>query len=355
MALARARICRDSRTPLRCRHGGVRDRYDDAAGASCSGWRRRSRRPRRCRRRPARRHTIGTDSRGRHFREGLVAGHSPWVVLAIGAGLVLQSFRTMAPSSPGFAAGRRGDHGVVTLGQGFADRAGARAFHATLVARLRAVPGVAGAGAISCCRYRAEAAPAVTRTTKRRHATGNGHRRWTAHHPRLFPGDRRHVRGRPGFQRRRRAHRQAGDRDRRHPGRARVWQSAAAIGCTLLLERERNAGKPLSSDRRGPAHSLPRLAAADAAADLHLAGLFTQFSVAVRAAGEAQPHSRSLSRRRSKASVRGRRCRTFACSQTIVEEALGPMLLAAALMTSFGVVALLLAAVGVYGAFSPTT
>ena len=84
---------------------------------------------------------------------------------------------------------------------------------------------------------------------------------------------------------------------------------------------------------------------------IYQAGVFTQFSVAVRT--ERRRHVDGATVENAIASFRpGTAVQDVRLLADIVEDALGPTLLAAALMTAFGVVALLLAAVGVYGAFS---
>ena len=118
--------------------------------------------------------TIGTHGRGRHFREGLVVAQiALGLVLAIGAGLVVQSFRTLASSSPGFNADGVVTMRVATPGQAFADRAALVSFHETLAERIRAVPGVSHAGAISLLPLSGQGHCSHTRSMKRRLATGN--------------------------------------------------------------------------------------------------------------------------------------------------------------------------------------
>jgi putative ABC transport system permease protein len=94
---------------------------------------------------------VGSAStRQRRLHDLLVAGQVALsLVLIVGAGLLVRSFGAMATARPGFDP-----DGVVTLDVSvprgtFKDAEGARAFHAQLLARVRAVPGVERAAAAS--------------------------------------------------------------------------------------------------------------------------------------------------------------------------------------------------------------
>jgi putative ABC transport system permease protein len=94
---------------------------------------------------------VGSASaRQRRLHDLLVAGQVALsLVLVVGAGLLVRSFDAMASARPGFDP-----DGVVALDVSvprgtFKDADGARAFHADLMARVRAVPGVRHAGAAS--------------------------------------------------------------------------------------------------------------------------------------------------------------------------------------------------------------
>ena len=126
--------------------------------------------------------------------------------------------------------------------------------------------------------------------------------------------------------------------------------SEAAIGRTLQLERERTPESQfevIGVVRHIRYHDLRR----PLLPQIYQAGLFTQFSVAARASGNAALVARTVET--AIATFRpGTAVQDVRLLADVVKEALGPTLLAAALMTTFGVVALLLAAVGVYGVFS---
>jgi parallel beta-helix repeat protein len=92
-----------------------------------------------------------TDARRRNrFRQALIAGEVALaLVLLSGAGLLIRSFTILADQDPGYATA-----GVLTTrltlpSERYADDASRRDFYASLVSRLVAVPGVAGAGAVS--------------------------------------------------------------------------------------------------------------------------------------------------------------------------------------------------------------
>jgi putative ABC transport system permease protein len=294
--------------------------------------------------------TIGTHARGRHFREGLVVAQlALGLVLAIGAGLVVQSFRTLASSHPGFNADGVVTMRVATPGQGFANPAAFVSFHETLAERIRAVPGVAGVGAISLLPLSGQG---PLQPFAYDEETALNWESVTADGLRITPGYL------PAIGATFVAGRDFSDDDVRTGRRAiddtlaarAFGSSAAAIGQTLQMERERtpaSLSEVIGVVRHIRYHDLRR----PMLPQIYQAGLFTQFSVAVRASGDAASLAPTVER--AIESFRpGTAVQDVRLLSDIVEEALGPTLLAAALMTTFGVVALLLAAVGVYGAFS---
>ncbi len=296
--------------------------------------------------------TIGTHARGRHFREGLVVAQlALGLVLAIGAGLVVQSFRTLASSDPGFTADRVMTMRVATPGQGFANPAAFVSFHEALAERIRAVPGVAGAGAISLLPLSGQGPLqpyAYDEETARNweSATADGLRITPGYLPAIGAT---FVAGRDFVDDDVRTGRHAIVIDDSLAARA-FGSSEAAIGKTLQLERERTPDglfEVIGVVRHIRYHDLRR----PMLPQIYQAGLFTQFSVAVRATGDAASLAPAV-----EAAIEsfrpGTAVQDIRLLSDIVEEALGPTLLAAALMTMFGLVALLLAAVGVYGAFS---
>lgn len=296
--------------------------------------------------------TIGTHARGRHFREGLVVAQlALGLMLAIGAGLVVQSFRTLASSNPGFAADGVLTMRVATPGQGFANRAAFTSFHETLAERIRALPGVAGVGAISLLPLSGQGPLqpfAYDEETARNWESA------TADGLRITPGylsaiGATFVAGRDFVDDDVRSGRRTIVIDDTLAQRA-FGSSEAAIGQMLQMGRERTAdtlSEVIGVVRHIRYHDLRR----PMLPQIYEAGLFAQFSMAVRASGDAASLAQTVEN--AIESVRpGTAVQDVRLLSDIVEEALGPTLLAAALMTTFGVVALLLAAVGVYGAFS---
>src|SRR3712207_4144012 len=84
---------------------------------------------------------------------------------------------------------------------------------------------------------------------------------------------------------------------------------------------------------------------------IYRGGLFRTFSVAIRTDGNAAALAGAM--RTSIAEIRpGTAVQDVRLLATIVDDALGPMRVAVWLMTGFGVLALMLAAVGIYGVFS---
>ncbi len=296
--------------------------------------------------------TIGTHGRGRHFREGLVVAQiALGLVLAIGAGLVVQSFRTLASSSPGFNADGVVTMRVATPGQAFADRAALVSFHETLAERIRAVPGVSHAGAISLLPLSGQGPLqpyAFDEETARNweSATADGLRITPGYLPAIGAT---FVAGRDFVDDDVRTGRRSIVIDDTLAARA-FGSSEAAIGRTLQLERERTPESQfevIGVVRHIRYHDLRR----PLLPQIYQAGLFTQFSVAARASGDAALVARTVET--AIATFRpGTAVQDVRLLADVVKEALGPTLLAAALMTTFGVVALLLAAVGVYGVFS---
>ena len=126
--------------------------------------------------------------------------------------------------------------------------------------------------------------------------------------------------------------------------------SAAAIGQQIQLEPEsapESFSEVIGVIRHIKYHDLRR----EMLPQIYRAGVFGPFSVAVRTDGDAATIAKPVAD--AIAGVRpGTAVQDIRPLADIVEGALGPTLLAASLMTAFGVVALLLAAVGVYGAFS---
>jgi len=295
---------------------------------------------------------IGTHARGAYFREGLVVAQlALGVVLAIGAGLVVQSFRSLAASDPGFNTAGVVTMRVATPGQGLADPAAFASFHETLAERIRAVPGVAAAGAISLLPLSGQGPLqpfAYDEDTARNweSATADGLRVTPGYLPAIGAT---FVAGRDFTDDDVRSRRRAVIVDDTLAVRA-FGSSEAAIGQFLQMQPDRTPNSQfevIGVIRHIRYHDLRR----PMLSQIYQAGLFTQFSVAVRASMDADAVAQTV--RNAIESLRpGTAVQDVRLLSDIVEEALGPTLLAAALMTAFGMVALLLAAVGVYGAFS---
>jgi putative ABC transport system permease protein len=93
---------------------------------------------------------IGASVRHRRLRQGFVVGEIALaVVLLVGAGLMIRSFGTLRAVNPGFDAGNVLTARVTIPTRRYSDDAMRIEFFATLTARLRAVPRVESAGAIS--------------------------------------------------------------------------------------------------------------------------------------------------------------------------------------------------------------
>ncbi len=291
---------------------------------------------------------IGSASaRQRRLHDLLVAGQIALaLVLTVGAGLLVRTFEAMAKARPGFEP----DGAVamdVTLPRGaFKDAEGARAFHADLMARLRAVPGVRGIGSVSLLPF-----------------TGRGPLQ-----PFAYDAET-----------------------------ARAWESVSAdqmnvspgyfdaIGATLVAGRDftpddagrrvividdtlaRRAfggeaaaiGKPLQLEPEGDEKSFSEVVGVVAHLKLHdltrpllpqiyFPQQWIRFGLVVRgpaaAAGDVQ---RALQQLHPGTAVEGVRP-----LRAIVSGASGPTRLAMSLMTAFGAIALVLAAVGIYGVVS---
>lgn len=94
---------------------------------------------------------VGSASaRQRRLHDLLVAGQVALsLVLVVGAGLLVRSFGAMASARPGFEPDGAWALDVSVPRGTFQDAPAARAFHAALLSRVRAVPGVSAAGAAS--------------------------------------------------------------------------------------------------------------------------------------------------------------------------------------------------------------
>ena len=287
-------------------------------------------------------------ARQRRLHDLLVAGQVALsLVLVVGAGLLVRTFEAMATARPGFEP----DGAValdVTLPRGaFTDAAGARAFHANLMARLRALPGVRSVGSASLLPF-----------------TGRGplqpfaYDAETARQWESVSADEVNVS--PGYFDAVGATLVAGrdfttdDAGRRvivideSLARRAFGGESAAVGKALQLEPEGNAAESFSQVigvvRHVKLHDITR----PLLPQIYFPTQWTRFSLVVRGpaalAGDVQRELRAVEPGIAIEGVRPLR--------SVVDGATGPTRLAMGLMTAFGAIALALAAVGIYGVVS---
>jgi predicted permease len=297
---------------------------------------------------------VGSRSRaGGRGREVLIVTQlALGLVLVVGAGLVVQSFRALAASHPGFDPRDTLTARVSTPpGPEFANRAAAHAWHDDVRRRLAAIPGVAAVGAIGQL-------PLTGQGPLQPYAydaeTARNWEQLSADNFNVTPGYFAAVRATVLAGREWTADEIANGRrvividdslaDRAFGG------AASAIGRQLQLEPE---GRPESFYevvgviRHMRYHDLRRAQLPQ----IYRGGLFRTFSVAVRARGDAGALADVV--RRTLTEVRpGTAVQDVRLLGAIVDDALGPMRVAVWLMSGFGVLALTLAAVGIYGVFS---
>ncbi len=297
---------------------------------------------------------IGSRSRsGSRGRDALVVTQMALgLVLVVGAGLVTQSFRALAAAHPGFDPRDTLTARVSTPpGPHFANRAAAQAFHDDVRQRLRSLPGVAAVGAISQL-------PLTGQGPLQPYAfdaeTARNWEQLSADSFTITPGYFDAVRatllaGRDLTSEEIASARRVIVIDESLADRA-FGGAAKAVGRQLQLEPE---GVPESFyDVVGVVahmryHDLRRAQLPQ----IYRGGLFRTFSVAIRtdgdASGLAEPARAVLAGLRSGTAVQDVRLLA-----DLVDDALGPMRVAVWLMSAFGVLALSLAAVGIYGVFS---
>jgi putative ABC transport system permease protein len=298
--------------------------------------------------------SVGSRSRpaGRGREVLIVTQMALGLMLVAGAGLVVRSFVALAAAHPGFDPRDTLTMRVSTPpGPEFANRAAAQAWHADLHQRLAALPGVAAVGAISQLPL-----------------TGQGplqpyaYDAETARHWEQLSADSFNVT--PGYFAAVGATWLAGrdvTPEETASGRRvividdslaqRAFGGAGhAVGKLLQLEPE---GKPESFFEvvgvvgHMRYHDLRRAQLPQ----IYRGGLFRTFSVALRSKGDARALTDAA--RRTLAEARpGTAVQDIRLLSDIVDDALGPMRVAVWIMTGFGVLALTLAAVGIYGVFS---
>ena len=296
---------------------------------------------------------VGTASRrGGRIRESIIVTQiALGLVLVVGTGLVVQSFRALAESHPGFDPAGTLTMRVAAPAASFQDPPAVVAFHQELAQHLRSLPGVTAAAATSQL-------PLTGQGPLQPYAyDAETARNWEQTSADVFtvtPGYF-HAVGATLL-----AGRDFSNDDIPHARRVIVIDDslaqraygghAQAVGRRLQLEPE---GTPESfaevigvvghmkyHDLRRPL--LPQI---------FRGGPLLNFSVVLRTDGDAvslaEPARQVIAKLRPGAAVQ--RVRLLS---DIVDEALAPMRLAVWLMTGFGAVALLLAAIGIYGVFS---
>lgn len=296
---------------------------------------------------------VGSATRaGGRFREAIIVTQmAVGLVLLVGAGLVVQSFRALAEAHPGFEPRGALTMRVAMPFAGFSSASEVRAFHGVLAERLGALPGVTAVAA-----------------TSQLPLTGQGplqpyaYDEETARNWESISADSFNVT--PGYFRATGATLIAGrdfTQDDITAGRrvividdslaVRAWGGAAqAVGRQLQLEPE---GTPESfAEVIGVIghmryHDLRR----EVLPQIFRPGVFLNFSLVLRTGGDpaalAEPARHAIAGMRPGSAVQNVRL-----LGDLVDEALAPMRLAVWVMTGFGVIALALAAIGIYGVFS---
>jgi predicted permease len=282
------------------------------------------------------------------------------LVLVVGAGLVVQSFRALAAAHPGFDP-----HDTLTArvsappGPQFSDRVAAQAYHDDLRRRLGAIPGVVAVGAISQL-------PLTGQGPLQPYAydaeTARNWERLSADSFAITPGYFAAVRATLVAGRDLTSDEIASGRrvividdslaDRAFGG------AFNAVGRFLQLQPEAQASsffEVVGVVAHMRYHDLRR----QLLPQIYHGGLFRTFSIAVRAesnaealAGAVRSVVAPVSPKAAAGAAAGTAIQEVRLLGSIVDDALGPMRVAVWLMTGFGTLALILAAVGIYGVFS---
>jgi predicted permease len=274
------------------------------------------------------------------------------LMLVVGALLVVQSFRALAGAHPGFDPRHTLTARVSTPpGPQFANLAAVQAYHAEVRRRLAALPGVTAMGAISQL-------PLTGQGPLQPYAydaeTARNWERLSADSFSITPGYFAAVRATLL------AGRDLTDEEIAGGSRAIVIDdtlakrafggAGSAIGRQLQLEPEavpESFFEVIGVVAHMRYHDLRRTQLPQ----IYRGGLFRTFSVAIRVDGDAGALAEAM--RTAIAEIRpGTAIQDVRLLAAIVDDALGPMRLAVWLMTAFGVLALTLAAVGIYGVFS---
>ena len=293
---------------------------------------------------------VGSGPPGRgHIREVIIVTQlALGLVLVVGATLVVQSFRALAEAHPGFDPAQTITMRVATPR---AELKVIAAFHGDLLERLRSLPGVVAAGAISQL-------PLTGQGPLQPYAfdaeTARNWEQLSADNFGVTPGYFAAIRativaGRDFTWDDVRNQRRVIVIDDSLAQRA-FGGSAPAIGRRLQLEpegTEESFFEVVGVVGHMRYHDLRRALLPQ----IYQPGVYTNFSVAVRTGGDPA-QAGEAARRAIEALRSGTAVQDVRLLSDIVDEALGPMRLAVWLMTGFGVIALTLAAVGIYGVFS---
>lgn len=274
------------------------------------------------------------------------------LILVVSAALVVQSFRALANAHPGFDPDNTVTLRVSTPpGPQFANRAAAQAYHDEVRALLSGLPSVVAVGAISQL-------PLTGQGPLQPYAyDAETARNWeslSADSYSITPGYFAAVRATMIAGRDLTVDEIANGRrvviiDDSLAARA-FGGSANAIGRQLQLEPENRPEsffEVVGVVGHMRAHDLRRAQLPQ----VYRGGLFRTYSLAIRTSGDAaalaEPARQAIATHRPGTAVQD--VRLFSA---IVDDALGPMRVAVWLMTAFGALALVLAAVGIYGVFS---
>jgi putative ABC transport system permease protein len=297
---------------------------------------------------------VGSRSRaGGRGRDALIVSQiALGLILVIGAGLVVQSFRELATADPGFNASKTLTMRIATPPvPEFGTSAGAEAYHAELRARLSALPGVTHVGAITQLpltgqgplqpyAYDAETARNWEQLSADRFSVTTGY--FDAVGARLLAG--RDFTGDEIANRRRVIVIDESLADRAFGG------ASPALGRFVQLEPE-SAPESFFEVIGVVAHMRYHDLRRAQLPQIYRGGPFRTFSVAIRTAGDAAALGETAGRAASEMRP-GTAVQDIRPLEDLVDEALGPMRLSVWLMTAFGAMALALAAIGIYGVFS---
>jgi predicted permease len=290
----------------------------------------------------------GPPSRG-HIREVIIVTQiALGLVLVVGAGLVVQSFRALAEAHPGFDPAQTITMRVATPR---ADLKVLVPFHHDALERLRSLPDVVAAGAISQL-------PLTGQGPLQPYAfdaeTARNWEQLSADNFGVTPGYFAAIRativaGRDFTWDDVRNQRRVIVIDDSLARRA-FGGSAQAVGRRLQLEpegTEESFFEIIGAVGHMRYHDLRRAILPQ----IYQPGVFANFSIALRTGGDPTQAGESA-RRAIEALRQGTAVQNVRLLSDIVDDALGPMRLAVWLMAGFGVIALTLAAVGIYGVFS---